>query len=169
MLGVFDGFPENVDETAHFKVKATSKELQLTLIKTLLKLNSENVDLEAITYPIMHQCSIGFEFGIAEGNIFSYIDINKMNELMKSIKEKPCQIMDLLCAIRYHKTQGGKRVPLRFDYYMLRFAFDEESTSIHVFHEKGPGYVSHKDIAMLLMRRINETSQKQIMNIVENG
>ncbi len=168
MLGVFDGFPENVDETAHFEVRVTSKELQLTLMKTLFKLNSENVDLETITYPIMHQCSIGFEFGIADGNVFNYIEVNKMNELMKSIKERPFQITDFLCAIRYHKTQGERRAPLRFDYYMLRFVFDEESTSIRVFHEKGPGYISRKDIAMLMMRRVNETSQEQIMNIVEN-
>ncbi len=168
MLGVYDGFPENAIDATYFAVKASSKELQQALIKTLFKLNNENLNLETVTYPIMHQCSIGFEFGIADGKIFTYVDADRMNELMKNIKKQPFQIMDFLCAMRYHKTQGERKIPLRFDYYILRFAFDEESTSLWTFHERGPRYISHKDIAIFIMRRMNETTQKQTMNIIEN-
>jgi hypothetical protein len=168
MLGVYDGFPENVIEATYFAVKVSSKKLQQALMKTLFKLNNENCDLETITYPIMHQCLIGFEFGIAEGKVFNYINVDRMNGLVKSIKQKPFQIMDFLCVLRYNKMQVERRIPLRFDYYMLRFAFDEESTSLWTFHERGPRYISHKDVAKFIMIRVNEVSQKQIMNIVEN-
>jgi hypothetical protein len=114
----------------------------------------------------MSQCAVIFEFGIAEGSDFNYLDDEEVSRVMNNINRKPFPILDFLLVTRYYKTQEQKRRPLRFDYYMLRFIFDRH-VEIRVFHEKGPMRMLPEEISDFVVERINETVSKRILKPLE--
>jgi hypothetical protein len=165
MLGVYESFPENVHKIADFATLTPTKRLQQTLVQVLHKLN-ETTSLDSTTSSATSQCAVIFEFGIAEGNDFNYLDDEEVSRVMNNISRKPLPIVDFLLVIRYYKTQEQKRSPLRFDYYMLRFAFDKH-LEIRVFHEKGPMRMLPEEIIDLIVSRINETVSKRVLRPLE--
>ena len=165
MLGVYESFPENVHKIADFAVSTPTKKLQRPLIQALRKLN-ETASLGGIADSAVSQCVVVFEFGIAEGNDFNYLDDEEASRAIDCISKKPFTTMDFLLVIRYYKTQEQKRSPLRFDYYMLRFAFDKH-LEIRVFHEKGPMRMLPEEIIDLIVSRINETVSKRVLRPLE--
>jgi hypothetical protein len=163
MLGLYENFPKTVHKTALFATSISNKRMQQALIQTLQKINNENFNLEEITNPSVPQCTAILEFGVAEANNFNYLDSQEANKILRVIQKKPLQIMDFFCALRYHKTQDGKKTRLRFDYYMIRSTFNEGSMEIQIFHERGPRYVSPEDIANFVVNKIGETFSKKIL------
>lgn len=133
------------------------------------KLNNETFSLEDVAHPSIPQCTVIFEFGIAEANSFNYLDNEEINRILKVIRRKPFQVMDFFCAIRYYKIQEEKKTPLKFDYYMLRFIFDKNSTETKIFHERGSQHVSPKDIANFLANKINGMFSKKILKAFESS
>lgn len=161
MLGFYENFPTNVHKIAHFSASASKKILQRALTQTLRKLNKKTFRLEDVAHPSVPQCTVIFEFGIAEANSFNYLDKKETNRVLKIIRKNPYQVMDFFCVIRYYKTQN--RTPLKFDYYMLRFTFDSKATEVHVFHERGPRHVSPKEIVNFVANKINKMFSKKIL------
>jgi hypothetical protein len=166
MLGFYESFPKNVHKIAHFKVSASKKRLQRVLTQTLHKLNNETSSLEDVASPSVPQCTVVFEFGIADEVNFNYLDEKEANKALKVINKKPFKIMDFFCAIRYHKTENRKKTPLKFDYYMFRFTFNRKSTEIQVFHERGPRHVSPEEIVNFVVNKINEKFSRKILKAV---
>jgi hypothetical protein len=146
MLGLYENFPKTVHKTALFATSISNKRLQQALIQTFQKINNENFNLEEIANPSVPQCTVILEFGIAEASNFNYLDSEEANKMLKVIQQKPLQAMDCFCALRYYKMQNGKKTPLRFDYYMIRFTFNKDSMKIQIFHERGPRYTSPDDL-----------------------
>jgi hypothetical protein len=167
MLGLYENFPKTVHKTAFFAALISNKRLQQALIQMLQKTNNENFNLEEIANPSVPQCTVILEFGIAEANNFNYLDNEEANKMLKVIQKKPFQVMDFFCALRYYKMQNGKKTPLRFDYYMMRFIFNKDSMEIQIFHERGPRYVSPEDIANFVFNEIGETFSKKILKAVK--
>ena len=163
MLGFYKNFPKNIHKIARFRCSASKKRIQRALTETLHKLNSKTFSLEDVANPSIPECTVIFEFGIAEDSSFNYLDRNETNKVQGIIGKKPFQFMDFFCAIRYYKTQNKKRAPLRFDYYMLRFTFDRKATEIHVFHERGPRHVSPQEIVNFIANKINEMFSKKTL------
>ncbi len=163
MLGTYENFPATLHGTGHFLVQASIKRLQQRLTETFQKLNNETFAIEDVTDPSIPQCTVNFEFGIAETDNFNYIDDEEAKRALKTILKKPFINMDFLCALRYHKMLERQRKPLRFDYYMLRFAFNEGTIELQVFHEKGPRYISPEDIIKFITDKINQGSTKRIL------
>ena len=163
MLGFYTNFPKTIHKTASFSTSTSNKRIQQLLIETAFKLNNTTFQSEEIATPSLRQCSIIFEFGIAEDNDFNYLDAQEKNTLLKTIKKKPLQIMDFLCIIRYYKTEQERKAALRFDYYMLRFAFNKNLVEIQVFHEKGPMHMSPGELIEFVTNKINTTSPKKIL------
>ena len=163
MLGIYENFPTNIHKTAHFKASASKKRTQQAIIQTLLKLNNQTFGLEDVGHPSVPQCTVVFEFGIAETNNFNYLNNEETDHVLKIINKNPFQLMDFFCAICYYKTQGEKKKALKFDYYMLRFTFNIKSMEIQVFHERGPRHVSPGEIASFVANKINETFTKKIL------
>ena len=166
MLGFYTNFPQTLHKTASFSTSTSNKRLQQLLIETAFKLNNTTFQLEEIATPSLHQCSVIFELGIAEDNDFNYLDAQEKNTLLKTINKKPLQIIDFLCIIRYYKTEQEKKAALRFDYYMLRFAFNKNSMEMLVFHEKGPMHMSPEELIELITTRINTTSKKILKSAI---
>jgi len=165
MLGVYESFPENVHRIADFAASTPTKKLQRTLIQVLRKLN-ETAGLDGRADSAVSRCTVVFEFGIAEGKDFNYLDDEEASRAIDCISKKPFVTMDFLLIIRYYKMQEQKRSPLRFDYHMLRFAFDKY-LEIRVFHEKGPMRMLPEEIIDLIVSRINETVSKRILRPLE--
>ncbi|MEM3752899.1 MAG: hypothetical protein QXM65_08180 [Candidatus Bathyarchaeia archaeon] len=170
MLGFYEGFPVNVHKTAVFTTSISNKRLQEQMIRLFNELNTNTFNLEDVATPSIPQCTVIFEFGIAETNSFNYLDDEEVAKVLKTIHKKPLQIMDFFCIIRYYKeTAGEKKKPLKFDYYMLRFLFNKNTVEILVFHERGPRYLSPEDLITFLTNKINETSSKKVLRVLESS
>jgi len=167
MLGIYENFPENPHKITPFNSSISNKRLQQALIQIFHQLGNESLAIEDIANPSLPQCTVIFEFGIAEANNFVYLDSEEKSAVLKAIKKKPFQIIDFLCSIRYYKTQNQKKTPLKFDYYILRFAFNKNTMEMEVFHERGPMHISPEEITTFIANKINEKFSKKILKASE--
>lgn len=166
-LGFYKNFPQTIHRIVHFSVSFSTRKLQQVLIKTLQKMNTKTYNIEALASPSVPKCAVDFEFGIAEGKGFNYIDQEETDKTLQALQEKPFGIMDFLCAVLYHRTQGKERTTLRFDYFMLRLAFKEGSMEMRVFHERGPRHVEPQDIIRLVTDEINQACKKKALKMLD--
>ncbi|MEM2105344.1 MAG: hypothetical protein QXV21_02590 [Candidatus Bathyarchaeia archaeon] len=139
------------------------KRLQQALIQALRKINGKSLRLEETADPSIPQCTVIFEFGIAEANNFTYLDDDETNKALKVINKRVLQVIDIYCAVRYYRWQNEKRIPLKFDYYMIRFLFDKKVMEMLIFHERGPRYIAPNDIINLIANRINGEFSRKVL------
>jgi hypothetical protein len=163
MLGVYENFPENVHKTATFAISTSNKKLQQLLIQLLKEVNNKTFNLKEITVPTLPNCSVIFEFGIAEANNFNYLDDEETNKMLRIVQGRPLEIMDFYCALKYYKMQNSRKTPLKFDYYMIRLTFDKNLVRMQIFHERGPRYASPEDIINFVVNEITKMSSKKII------
>jgi hypothetical protein len=128
-------------------------------------MNGKIFRLEDVADPSIPQCEAIFEFGIAEANSFTYLNAAEVNKTLKAIDERQLQVIDIYCAIRYYKWQNKKKIPLKFDYYMIRFLFDKKMIEILVFHERGPRYVAPSDVVNFITNKINEEFSRRVIKV----
>jgi hypothetical protein len=167
MLGFYNNFPRSVHKILRFDTSISEKTLQKALVETFYKLNSGTFSLEEVATPSIPQCTVIFEFGVAEGDDFNYLDEEERSRLLKVIGKKPFSTMDFLCVIRYYKLRNGTKTPLKFDYYMVRFSFNKKTAQMRVFHEKGLMYVSHKDLPYFIADKINAQFCRRVLRAQE--
>ena len=162
MLGVYDNFPVNIHRIDNFSTTFSNKKLQQRLIQILSEINRRTFSFEEISYPTVPECTIIFEAGLAEAKSFNFIDEEERKKVLVALRRMPFRTMDFFCAVRYYKGITEK-APLRFDYYMLRAIFGKNSVEIQVFHERGPRYISPRDVISFLVNMINETARRKIL------
>lgn len=167
MLGFYENFPQNIHKTTRATTSLSNKKLQQTLMRLFREINTKAFKLEEIADPSIPQCTVFFEFGIAEANAFNFLNQEETNKVLKVIKKKPFQIMDFFCAIRYYKTQNEEKKPLKFDYYIIRFTFNKNYVETQVFHERGPRYISPDDVTNLIFSRINDAFSRKILKTIQ--
>lgn len=126
-------------------------------------MNGKDLKLEEVADPLVPQCTVIFEFGIAKSDIFTYLDSAETSKILKAIDKKPFCVIDVYCAVRYYKWQNEKRTPLKFDYYMIRFRFNKKTLETLVFHEKGPRYITPNDILNFIVAKVNETFSRKVV------
>ncbi|MEM3705171.1 MAG: hypothetical protein QXX59_04505 [Candidatus Bathyarchaeia archaeon] len=119
--------------------------------------------LEDVADPSILQCTVIFEFGIAETNNFTYLDDAETNKAFEAINKSPFKVIDVYCAVRYYKLQNKRKTPLKFDYYMIRFLFDKKILEMLVFHERGPRYMAPSDIINFIANEINGEFSKKVL------
>jgi hypothetical protein len=164
LLGRYENFPENVHGVAHFEYQDSAKEIQKAILCTFHCLNQETFDLGAVTPYLKQNCGVSFEFGVADGVNFNFLDQKELDRCLKSVDEAEVETLDFFFAVCYHSVRdGGKRVPLRFDYYVLRFSFQEGGLELRIRHERGTQRVPLDDLTDFLVKQINvELSQRQL-------
>ena len=167
MLGLYENFPENIHRMESFTSSLSSKKLQQRMIQVLHEINRKTFSFEEIVHPSVPECAVIFELGIAESKSFNYIDEEETKRVLNALKKEPFKVMDLFCAVRYYKDKTEKKTPLKFDYYLLRFAFGKNAVEIQVFHERGPRYISPEDIVTFLVNMVNEASARKILKKIE--
>ncbi|MEM3612458.1 MAG: hypothetical protein QXH40_07020 [Candidatus Bathyarchaeia archaeon] len=166
MLGFYENFPVNVQKVMRFTTAISNKTLQRVLVQCLEKLNNENLRLQDVTSPSTSDCIVAFEFGIADGDTFNYLDSEEARKVLGEIRRSSLRIMDFFCAIRYYKEHDGKRSPLKFDYYMLRLIFNMGSLEALIFHERGPRHVPPEDLANLIIERVNKFYSRKVLKTI---
>ena len=164
MLGRYENFPEVIHGVARFTFKSRIKKVQQAILCSLHKLNQEVCGLNAVTPHLPPDIEVSFEVGVAEDVEFNYLDKEELDRFQKSIVEKELSILDFFCVVRYHVVNDKrKRVPLKFDYHMLRFMFQENSMELRICHERGTQRVPLGDLITFITKRINEElSKKQL-------
>ncbi len=163
MLGRFENFPENIHHIDTFKSSLSNQKLQQKLLQTLQDTNGRTFSFEEINNPTLYECQVVLEFGLADNENFNYLDDEETKQALEALGKHAFQILDFFLAIRYQKITAARKTPLKFDYYMIRFAFEEEdSVELKVFHERGPRYVSPEDVINFVEKQVNEGSARKI-------
>jgi hypothetical protein len=167
MLGRYENFPVGIHRAESFTSVVSAKKLQQRLIQILSEINRKTFSFEEIANPTVPQCTIIFEIGIADAKSFNYIDEEETKQALNALKKEPFRMIDFFCAIRYYKAGTERKMPLKFDYYMIRFAFSKDTMEMRVFHERGPRYISPEDITTFIVNQINKASTKKILKPAE--
>jgi len=99
--------------------------------------------------------------------MFTFLDKEELNRTEKSLEEGAVDILDFFCALRYHTTApNGKTKPLKFDYILLRFAFQRKTLELFLVHERGIQRIPLEDFANFLINRINnELAERKIKSL----
>ena len=165
MLGLYENFPHQVHAVASFEYQESGKDVQKAVLCVFHRLNNEVCDLGAITPFSTKKCEVGFEFGVAEGFDFSFLDQKELDRCLKFVDENELQTLDFFFVVRYHIVkEDGKRVPLRFDYHVLRFVFQGNGLEMRIRHERGSQRVTPDDLTDYITEKINsELSRRQLM------
>ena len=168
MFGRYENFPENVHYVAIFNNQASVKSIQQALLWALHHLNREVYDLGAVTPYLQQKCEVSFEFGVADDDVFNFLDSKELDQCLWHVSEKEVQMLDFFSVVRYHATgDGGKRIPLRFDYHVLRFIVQEGYVEMRIRHEKGTQRIPIDDLTDFIAKRINsELFQRRLNPLV---
>jgi len=164
LLGRYENFPEVIHGVARFSCESSAREVQEAILSALHHLNKEVGGLSAITPHLPQKCEVSFEVGVAEDFNFNFLDAEELDRFRRSMIEKELSTLDFFCVVRYHIINDrGKRVPLKFDYHLLRFMFQEDNVELQICHERGVQRVPLEDLITFITNRINEgLSQKQL-------
>ena len=170
MLGIYENFPENIHRIENFASTLSDQKVQQKLVQTFHEVNRKPFSFEEIGHPPMHDCTVIFEVGIADGTSFNYVDSEEAKRVGSALKKQVFRVMDFFVAVRYYKGDAQKKTPLRFDYYMVRFVFSgNNSVELQVFHERGPRYTSPEDIVEFIEKEVNGASARKILRKLEKS
>jgi len=162
MLGKYENFPVNVHFIKRFSSTLNSKQFQQKLINALKSLNRKPFSFEEITIPTIPNCEVLFEFGIAEGECFNFLDEQEVNRVLNMLKT--VQTWDFFCVIRYYRCYEQKKSALKFDYYMVRVNFVVKNVEFRVFHKQGSRYIAPEELVTIITDSINNASVKRVLN-----
>jgi hypothetical protein len=162
LLGLYKNFPEVIHGVAQLSFKSPNEEVQQAILCALQQLNQWVCGLNVVTPYSPSGIEVSFEVGVAEEFDFNYLDKEELERFQKSIVKKGLSILDFFCVIRYHVVnEKGKRVPLKFDYQLLRFMFQENSMELRICHERGTQRVPPEDLITFITKRVNEELSKR--------
>jgi hypothetical protein len=158
LLGQYEKFPQIVHGTGSFTYKFPVEALQEVILQVFHRLNRETYELSDITHlPSSSRCEVSFEVGIAENVSFSFLDDEELGRFQKSVQKDTLPFLDFFCVVRYHVIgTGGKRVPLKFDYYFLRFIFYQRDLELRIVHERGTQHIHLEDLVNFAIKQIND-------------
>jgi len=155
LLGFYENFPEIPHAKAIFHSPASTEKLHQAILKTFVLLNSREYEQNEISSEFTN-CKVGFEFGIAEGTAFNYLDQDETERFQKSLSKRKLASLDFFCVVKYYLSRAKeKRKALKFDYYLLRFVFRKPSIILTVFHERGTRRLSIEELIKFLTIQIN--------------
>jgi len=152
LLGHYKNFPRIIHGIARFSYSASRGKVQQAIASAFCQLNREKCRLKEIAYSSSPRCEVDFEFGVGEESIFTFLNKSELSVLETEIAKKALLLLDFLCVIQYHVVdESGKRSPLKFDYYMLRFAFNGNYVEFLISHERGPQRIHVEDLIDFLI------------------
>jgi len=164
LLGKYEKFPQIVHGIGSFTYKFPARELQQAILQIFYRLNRETYDLSDITHLPSSQCKASFEVGIAEDISFNFLDDEELERFQKSVQKDTLHFLDFFCVVRYHIVKiDGKRVPLRFDHYFLRFIFYQRDVELRIVHERGTQRTHLEDLVNFVIKHIdNELAKRNL-------
>lgn len=170
MFGTYENFPATIHLTQSFSSNLPVKKLQQKIAQVLYEINCKTFSFEEVGAPAVPGCTIIFEIGIANAENFNFVDTEETKKILSTLRKNLLLTMDLYFVIRYYKNRvTEKKRPLKFDYYLTRMLFGENVLEMQVFHERGPRYITPKDAVLFLTNKINDSSQRKILKIIESS
>ena len=156
MFGIYNNFPQKMHKNIFFQSKNSRIENQKALFKAIYDLNSCELDLKEISPFMKANYLVSFEFGVADGNYFNYLTQIEFERCIRKIVNYEIDTLDFFFVTRYHDIKDSfKRVPLRFDYFVIRFVFFETNFESMIRHEKGIRRISFEDLICFLIEQVN--------------
>jgi hypothetical protein len=162
-LGNYINFPANIHLVENYLSNVSTRQLQQRLMKVLGEVNGRELRFEEVSIPTVPDGWVIFEFGLADGANFNFIDQAEIEKTLQFLEKNRVGSLDFFCAIRYYRGSGEARSALKFDYFMLRMLFDRGSLQVQVSHERGPRYLSPQDLAEFLMGEINKGATRKML------
>jgi hypothetical protein len=166
-LGLHENFPINVHLVEGFKTTVSAKRLQEKILRTLCELNRGEFTFEEVANPTFPQGKVLFEFGLAKDGGFSYLNEEELKISLAFLNRERLEVLDFFCSIRYYKISRDKKTPLKFDYFFFRAFFPKELLEVHVYHERGPRYVSPADLVSFIVDNLNKMQSKKILKVAD--
>ncbi|MEJ2241789.1 MAG: hypothetical protein P8Y18_06575 [Candidatus Bathyarchaeota archaeon] len=168
MLGEYRNFPKNIQGIARFEYRDPTRSIQKAILFTFHKLNQEISNCFDVTSYLDQNCEIGFEFGIADGTDFIFLDNKELERCERNLSENDWNSLDFFIIIRYYRIKmDNKRIPLKFDSHIIRFIFYKDFLELQIRHEKGPQRISLDDFADFMAGKINsELSRRKLSPIL---
>lgn len=169
-LGNYKFFPRKCHYMRHLKFGAPPANIQKAILNTLYRLNGHEVKDDLLSLIVGSDVEIILEIGVANGLSFDYLDTDTLNNLLKAIDEKSFRLLDFLLVIRYYKLKSNRRAALRFDFFLLRFLFDDSGgLNILAFHERGLQRISAEELIRFLVKEMRlklsaERAQHRLLN-----
>ncbi len=163
MLGRYQNFPESVHRIVHFTHKISVRKLQDIILKTFNKLNESSIKLDAVIPFSSGKWHVNFEFGVADGLTFNFIDKEEVERVQDMMSKEALSILDFFCITGitgYQTVNNGKRVPRKFDYHFLRFIFYRNGMELRIVHERGSQRIPLEELAIFIKRCINDELSK---------
>jgi hypothetical protein len=155
LLGCYNNFPENIHGICLLQSHNRTKILQQVILCTFHRLNNETFGLGVLTPYLKQSCEVGFEFGVANGTDFNFLEQNELSTCLIGIEKAEMDVLDFFCVVRYHLIKDHKRIPLKFDYHILRFVFREDNIELQVRHERGTRRITLNELIDFVVKQIN--------------
>jgi hypothetical protein len=163
-LGNYQNFPPNIHFTqSYFSYAPSTRQLQQRLIQVLGEANKREFRFEEISIPTVPDGWVIFEFGLADGINFNFVDDAEVGKTLDLLEKTRVGSLDFFCSIRYYRGSGEARAALKFDYFMLRLIFEKGSLEVRVAHERGPRYLSPGELAEFLVWLINGDDRRKLL------
>jgi hypothetical protein len=168
LFGLYENFPLNIKDKIIIQNINTIKNLQECIFKTFHYLNNRNFDLTNLLEYTELKCTVSFEFGIADGTSFIFLDKKELEKSIRFIEKNNYKKLDFFFVVRYHILKySGKRVPLRFDYFILRFLFKKAIVELCIRHEKGTLRIPVDDLTNFILEQIDfKLNQKNLLPLL---
>ena len=162
LLGHYDNFPKNVHKVAIFSFQDPKNAMQQAILFAFQHLNQETFDLNKIMPYLKQNFKVSFEFGIADGEDFTFLDQNELEHSLTTVTENEPDSLDFFFVIRYHRiNEQGKQIPLRFDYHVLRFRFHDNILELRMRHERGTQRVLLDELTDFITKQVNAELEKK--------
>jgi len=161
-LGHHENFPLQVHRVEGYNSSLSAKQLQEKILHILQVVNGKEFCFEEVAIPTVPGGRVIFEFGLADGQSFSYLDETTLETALGALS-KETQVLDFFCVIRYYKGVGDKKTPLKFDYYMIRTLYDKGVLEVQIYHERGPRYVTPQDLSEFIVGKVNGGQTRKIL------
>ena len=167
-LGLYERFPaDKIHRLETFSSTLSTKQLQRKLIQVLYEINRKEFSFEELTNPTVPEGKVIFEFGLADGADFNYIDEEELKMVLDFLEKQRLSSMDFFCALRYYKGGGEKKSALKFDYYMLRASFSKDALELQAFHERGPRYISPQELVAIIAEKVNACGPRKTLKKIQ--
>jgi hypothetical protein len=164
LLGKYENFPRNIHGIALIEYGESIKNIEEAIFFTFFKINQESYNFSDVASYLEHNCIVLLELGVADGFNFNFLDNDELERCVQILSGKDMNPLDFFVITRYYKIEKNKkRVPLKFDFQIIRFNFQSNLLELQIHNEKGPQRIPIDDLTDFMAKKINsELSQRKL-------
>lgn len=165
---MYGNFPRNIHGIAFIEYRESTKNIEEAILFTFFKINQESYNFSDVASYLESNCKVLIEIGVADGVNFNFLDNDELERSIQSLSEKDMNPLDFFVITRYYKIEKNKkRVPLKFDFQIIRFNFQSNLMELQIHNEKGPQRIPIDDLTNFMAKKMNsELSQRKLSLLI---